>query len=113
MIELLDRIWPRLTAEAFLHDLFGARPLLELAGKGVLSPDERVLMYRPRSETIEDIAWTAADVALLDEASWLLGPVRSGPATNNAPTGTLSWTKFRISHPWSYEWSAGVRCPVR
>ena len=89
VIELLDRIWPRLTAEAFLHDLFGARPLLELAGKGVLSPDERVLMYRPRSETIEDIAWTAADVALLDEASWLLGPVRSGPGNQQRSYGHI------------------------
>jgi DNA helicase IV len=89
VVELLDRIWPRLTAEAFLHDLFGARPLLELAGKGVLSPDEQVLLYRPRSETIEDIAWTAADVALLDEASSLLGPVRSGPGHQQRSYGHI------------------------
>jgi DNA helicase IV len=30
--ELLERMWPRLTPEALLHDLFGAKPLIELAG---------------------------------------------------------------------------------
>ncbi len=75
--ELLERIWPRLTAESFLHDLYGSRPLLELAGKGVLSPADLELLYRPRSATIDQIPWAPGDVALLDEASWLLGPVRS------------------------------------
>ncbi len=37
VVELLERIWPRLTAEAFLHDLFGARPLVELAGSGAFN----------------------------------------------------------------------------
>jgi DNA helicase IV len=75
--ELLERIWPRLTAETFLHDLYGSRPLLELAGKGVLGPTEVELLYRPRSATVDEIPWAPGDVALLDEASWLLGPVRS------------------------------------
>ena len=35
--EALDRMWPRLNAEELLHDLFGSRPLLALAAKGVLS----------------------------------------------------------------------------
>jgi DNA helicase IV len=75
--ELLERIWPRFTAETFLHDLYGSRPLLGLAGNGVLSAAEIELLYRPRSEAIGEIPWSPADIALLDEASWLLGPVRS------------------------------------
>ncbi len=34
--EALDRMWPRLSPHEFLHDLFGARPLLAAAGKGIL-----------------------------------------------------------------------------
>jgi DNA helicase IV len=75
--ELLERIWPRLTAESFLHDLFGARPLIELAGSGALNRAELDLLYRPRSTTVDEIPWSQADIALLDEASWLLGPLRS------------------------------------
>jgi DNA helicase IV len=75
--ELLERIWPRLTAVSFLHDLFGARPLIELAGSGALNRAELDLLYRPRSTTVDEIPWSQADTALLDEASWLLGPLRS------------------------------------
>jgi DNA helicase IV len=75
VVELLERMWPRLTAEDFLHDLFGARPLIALAGHGVLTPDEVDLLYRPRSVSSGEVTWAQADVALLDEAAWLLGPV--------------------------------------
>jgi hypothetical protein len=85
--ELLERIWPRLTPEALLHDLFGAKPLIELAGKGVLAGADFDLLYRPRSASPEEVAWTQADVALLDEASWLLGPLRPGPP-NDQPHRT-------------------------
>jgi DNA helicase IV len=76
--EVLERIWPRLTPEDLLHDFFGARPLLESAGKGLLSSTDVALLYRPRSGSMDDIPWTQADIALLDEANWLLGPQRSG-----------------------------------
>ena len=75
--ELLERMWPRLTPEALLHDLFGARPLIELASRGLLSPEEQELLYRPRSASHEEVAWAQADIALLDEASWLLGALQS------------------------------------
>ena len=78
--EILERMWPRLTAETFLHDLYGSRPLLELAGKGLFGAAELDLLYRPRSSAIDEIPWAPADIALLDEASWMLGPVRSGAA---------------------------------
>ena len=76
--ELLERIWPRLTPEALLHDFFGAKPLLEAAGKGLLSSADLALLYRPRSTSVEEVPWAQADIALLDEANWLLGPVRNG-----------------------------------
>ncbi len=71
--ETLRRIWPRLTPEELLHDLFGAEPLIALAGRGVLARQEEEALFRPRSSVIGDIPWTAADLALLDEARVLLG----------------------------------------
>ena len=84
VLEILDRVWPRLSAEELLHDLFGSPPLLALAGQGVLSPHEQAALRRPRSTALADIPWTVADLALIDEARVLLGPRRaragSGPA---------------------------------
>ena len=75
----LDRMWPRLSPHELLHDLFGAGPLIRAASRGVLSPDEQDLLVRPRSSSLEAVAWSPADAALVDEARHLLGP-RSGSA---------------------------------
>lgn len=72
----LDRMWPVLTPQELLHDLFGARPLLALAGRGVLSDEEVDALVRPRSASLEEIPWTTADVPLLDEARVVLGARR-------------------------------------
>ncbi len=81
--EALDRMWPRLSPHEFLHDLLGARPLLAVAGKGILSADESKRLYRPRSASLEAVPWTVADTALVDEARTLLGSRRAG-RTNRA-----------------------------
>jgi DNA helicase IV len=78
--EVLDRMWPRLSAHEFLHDLFGARPLLAAAGKGILTPSEVQRLYRPRSSSLDAVHWTVGDAALIDEARTLLGPRRFRPA---------------------------------
>jgi DNA helicase IV len=72
----LQRIWPRLSGPELLHDLFGAPALIRAAGEGLLSEPEMALLHRPRSASLEEIAWTAADAALIDEARVLLGPRR-------------------------------------
>ncbi len=79
LAEALDRMWPRLSPHELLHDLFGARPLIAAAGRGVLTPEEQALLRRPRSSSFEEVEWTPADAALVDEARYLLGP-RSGSA---------------------------------
>jgi len=71
--EALERMWPVLTPAELLHDLFGSRGLLELAGRGQLQPDEVASLRRPRSDHLESIVWTTDDVPLLDEARALLG----------------------------------------
>ncbi|HEY1989715.1 MAG TPA: AAA family ATPase [Acidimicrobiales bacterium] len=79
----LDRIWPRLSPNELLHDLFGAPPLVAAAGKNILTPDEQALLQRPRSASFDEVAWTAADAALVDEARHLLGP-RNGSVDDSA-----------------------------
>jgi DNA helicase IV len=79
LAEALDRMWPRLSPHELLHDLFGAAPLIAAAGRDLLSADEQRLLRRPRSVTFEDVRWTPADAALVDEARAMLGP-RQGPA---------------------------------
>ncbi|MHB8458113.1 MAG: HelD family protein, partial [Acidimicrobiales bacterium] len=72
----LDRIWPILSPEELLHDLFGAPALIRAAAEGILTDTEQALCYRERSTSLKDIPWSEADIALLDEAAQLLGPAR-------------------------------------
>ncbi len=72
----LQRMWPRLSGQELLHDLFGAPALVRAAGAGVLTEAECDLLGRPRSSSLDDVAWTKADAALIDEARVLLGPRR-------------------------------------
>ena len=74
--EALQRIWPRLSGQELLHDLFGAPAWLRAAGKGHFSDNELELLARKRSASLEEIEWTKADAALIDEARILLGPQR-------------------------------------
>ncbi|HUP70208.1 MAG TPA: UvrD-helicase domain-containing protein [Acidimicrobiales bacterium] len=76
--ESLDRMWPVLTPEELLHDLFGAPALVRLAARGMFTEEEQAALVRPRSDDIEAIGWTAGDLPLLDEARVLLGPRRPG-----------------------------------
>ncbi|MFB7306025.1 HelD family protein [Streptomyces sp. NPDC056192] len=63
----LDALWPPLTAQQLLTDLYGDRARLASAAHE-LSRTERELLYRAPGG-----GWTAADVPLLDETAELLG----------------------------------------
>jgi DNA helicase IV len=76
--EALERMWPVLTPVELLHDLYGSRALLRLAGRGKLDDDEIEALHRPRVDEVADIVWTADDVPLLDEARALLGATPKG-----------------------------------
>jgi DNA helicase IV len=71
----LEWMWPVLTPAQLLHDLFGSRALLRLAGRNLLSDAELAALFRPRSDDVDAVRWTASDVALLDDAREVLGPV--------------------------------------
>ncbi len=76
VVEALERMWPLLSPEQLLEDLFGAPPLIDLAASDTLTPAERKLLWRERSQPGTAPTWSDADIALLDEALALLGPRR-------------------------------------
>ena len=87
VMEALNRMWPRLSPHELVHDLLGARPLLSAAGKGILTADEVQRLYRPRSATLDAVAWTAGDAALVDEARAVLGPRRGRAGRSRTARG--------------------------
>jgi DNA helicase IV len=72
--EALERMWPILTPEELVHDLFGSRALLRSASRKALTDEELELLHRRRSPHAGEAPWTEPDLPLLDEASVLLGP---------------------------------------
>ncbi|MGN6681638.1 MAG: HelD family protein [Streptosporangiaceae bacterium] len=63
----IGRLWPVLTPQQLIGDLFASKRLLASAGRS-LTEDERELLRRQNGTP-----WTPADVPLLDEAAELLG----------------------------------------
>jgi DNA helicase IV len=69
---LVERLWPRLSATAFLRDLLGSRARLATAAAGELGTDDIALLFRRGAERLTQEVWSAADLPLLDEAEALL-----------------------------------------
>ena len=72
--EALEWMWPVLTPSQLLHDLFGGKALLRHAGRDLFDDGEWLSLYRTRSDSLDQVAWTHDDAPLLDEARALLGP---------------------------------------
>ena len=79
----LDRMWPLLSPQMLVRDLFGAPALVRAAGREILTDAEMELLVRKRGESLETAVWTSSDIPLLDEAAQLLGPL-PGTANNHA-----------------------------
>jgi DNA helicase IV len=75
--DYLERIWPAMTPQRFLVDLFSTRRRLEAAGVGLLTNEEISMLSMPDTQPGE-AAWAEDDVPLLDLADTLLNGV---PAT--------------------------------
>ncbi len=91
--ETLERIWPVLSGAELLNDLLGFRALVRSAAQGLLDEREQELLHRPRSPEVGRTRWTDADVALIDEADFLLGPVEAAAPrrrTRRSDAGALS-----------------------
>jgi DNA helicase IV len=72
--ETLDRMWPVLSGAELVHDLFGFAALIRSASDGILTEAEQRLLRRERVGPVTDVAWTEADLPLVDEADARLGP---------------------------------------
>lgn len=67
-----DALWPLLTPQRLLAELFHDPARLASAAEGLLGADEQALLVRPAGIGAP-VGWTEADVPLLDEAAQLLG----------------------------------------
>ncbi|MFB4311354.1 HelD family protein [Actinomadura sp. GTD37] len=71
--QVLDAVWPKVTAEQVLHRLLSDAEFLRRAAKGVLDEDEQAAIRWPGPPRSHRSArWTAADRALLDELNGLI-----------------------------------------
>ena len=70
----LERMWPLLSPADLLHDLFGSMGLLRLAAGDTFEDFEYKSLYRPRCESTDEVRWSPADAALLDDSREVLGP---------------------------------------
>ncbi|MGH3867276.1 MAG: HelD family protein [Pseudonocardiaceae bacterium] len=82
----LEALWPTLSPERLLTDLYADPQRLASATQPVLDPQERGLLARPAPgpDVDPDQVWTPADVPLLDEAAELLGSDGSAQAAREA-----------------------------
>ena len=71
----LDSLWPELTPQQLLSDLYASPELLAAAAPQFTTAERNALLRAP------DGGWSAADVPLLDEAAELLGTVNRDAAT--------------------------------
>jgi len=67
-----ELLWPALTAQRLLGELFASPDRLASAAAGLLSAEEQALLVRPAVSRVA-VGWSTADVPLLDEAAQLLG----------------------------------------
>ena len=92
----LERMWPVLSGAELVHDLFGFDALVRSAADGILKREEQRGLVRERSSDVRAVAWTEADLALIDEADHLLGsPESARPRRKRARRTSLDDAAFR------------------
>ena len=73
----LDRMWPALSPAGVVRRLLTNRAALAAAADGILDAAEQAALRRRPTPRVADEPWTAADLALLDEAeAVVVGPPR-------------------------------------
>jgi DNA helicase IV len=123
---LLQTLWPSVSPAALVHELLSSRSQLERFSAGLLSEAEWSLLLRPRATRVTATAWSADDLALLDEATYLTGgrtrtyghivvdeaqdltPMQFRMVARRAPTGsvTVLGDLAQATGPWTYaDWS--------
>ena len=78
--EALERMWPVINGAELVNDLLGFRALVRSAAGDSLTAAEQEALHRPYAPDAARNRWTEADLALIDEADALLGPVELAAA---------------------------------
>lgn len=73
--KLLDRLWPAHSAAALVRSLLGSPKALAEAADGILSEAEQQLLRRKSARSVKEEQWTRSDLALLDEAQYLIAGI--------------------------------------
>ncbi len=123
---LLDTLWPSVSPTALVRDLLSSRAQLERFSEGLLTGDERQLLLRARDATVASTAWSTDDLALLDEAAFLIGgrtrtyghivvdeaqdltPMQFRMVARRAPSGSITvlGDLAQATGPWTYsDWN--------
>ena len=76
LAQALHAMWPLLRPEGLVRRLLASPRRLAKAGRDILTPDELDALH---ASSEDGDGWSEADVALLDEADLLLGPVPTRP----------------------------------
>jgi DNA helicase IV len=120
--DLLDTLWPTVSPNALVRDLFGSTAQLERYAAGLLDAAEWPLLARARAPRASGATWSADDLALLDEAAYLTGgrtrtyghivvdeaqdltPMQFRMVARRAPSGsvTILGDLAQATGPWSY-----------
>ena len=118
----LDRVWPAVPAPALVDGLLTSGERMAAAAEGVLDAGEQQALLRPAAPTVGKVRWTAADLALVDEARALLegqgrtyghvvvdeaqdlSPMQLRMVARRAPAGsvTVLGDLAQATGPWSH-----------
>jgi DNA helicase IV len=123
---LLDTLWPSVSPTALVRELLASPAQLERFSEGLLTDEEWWRLLRARDTTVSSAAWSADDLALLDEAASLTGgqarryghvvvdeaqdltPMQFRMIARRAPSGavTVLGDLAQATGPWTYgDWS--------
>lgn len=70
--QALERIWPQLSAQQFLRDLLGSQARLQEAAGDAFTAGDIGRLHRQSAGNLAAETWSDTDVALLDEADYLI-----------------------------------------
>jgi DNA helicase IV len=70
---LTRSMWPQLTAENVLRNLFDDPKALRTAAAGILDDEEQKALLRPQAERVSEERWSIADQVCLEELRFLMG----------------------------------------
>ena len=119
---LLDLLWPTVSPTVLVRDLLSSRSQLERFAVGLFADDEWPQLLRRRDGSVTTTGWSADDLALLDEATYLTGgrtrtyghivvdeaqdltPMQFRMIARRAPSGsvTVLGDLAQATGPWTY-----------